>query len=287
MVGTFRFTVLALLLVCGGVMQISAQQSTSSADSVVQPAEGEQLAAHVREAMLRYQALLPNLIANEHSDSQVFWKGKQRRVAHLEAELTMTHPGPGANGAQTFIESRHYLSLDGHPLSAAPDNIPLLVTEVFGNLNPETFEPDTRHCHRFVVEHPADGSLWLDIAAHPDLAAHPDQCPGILPQSLSRFRVDPASFEVLEVDHPLQLRNDFQTNEPKGQPEFWRYRSHLTLMRVALGDGAFLLPIRMEAEIVNEEQHLRRAATVTYTDYHRFASDSTVVPVNDTGDQPR
>jgi len=275
-----------LTLACALAAPSPAEQPAAQ-PSDTQPTEADQLANHVREAMLRYRTLLPNLIANEHSDSQVFLKGKLARAVHLEAELTMGHPGPGSKRAQFFLETRHYLSADGHPISEAPDNIPLLVTDVFANLNPQLFEQDSKGCHRFLVEHPGDGSLWLDIAAAPDLATHADQCPGVLPQSLSRYRIDPASFEVLEVDRPIQLRNDLQTNQPKGQPEFWRFRSHVTVVRVVLGDATFLLPTRMEAEIVNEQLHLRRTAAVTYTDYHRFASDATILPANETGDQHR
>ncbi|HEY4380173.1 MAG TPA: hypothetical protein VGN01_07495 [Acidobacteriaceae bacterium] len=216
-----------------------------------------------------YRATLPSLAAREmivsvDAGSRLKLEGEHRAEAEAIMRVMRTTPdGP-------LEESRQITILDGKPVSVGQHVIlPTGLKGGFGGMATVFFGPN-RSCFSFVLSpHPAsDAPYKLSISVRPEAIDHP-HCPtrAVSPMTATAFvAADTHQLTHLEWIFPAEVAAKYHR---------WAFAS-VDLAPVTLGSEIFWLPTSVIGRGTGKNQN---EWVSHYSDYRRYVSTSTVLPV--------
>jgi hypothetical protein len=222
----------------------------------------EKLLPQIYDNAREYLAKLPSLSCNESITSQALKKGKVQKEVKIESVLREVRETTGSNN---FSEKHQFMSVDGHP-PPPKFNIPFFVQGGFANALGFQNQ-DKIDCYDFQLASQESGkTIKLDIALkpnNPDSACH---------QTLKDYRktvlIEAASGRIIYVERTVSPE-DFKLHHEV-------FFASMEYGPQKMGDETLWLPIRMTAHDPKNEGQM----IVTYSNYHRYAASSTILPAD-------
>lgn len=184
-----------------------------------------------------------------------------------EATIRMGPQTPGG----PFKESRQITVFNGKPVKGEQPHLMYDFTDDFADFANAFFSAKHRPCYNFVLEPRAgdDGPLQVDISVSPAAAGVKD-CVFALEGLTAMVRVDPATFHILH----LECMSPAALAVPIHRPTF----VSADYAPVKVGEGTFWLPMDVAAKGFSGKDRFKWASH--YSDYHRYAASSTIVPAD-------
>ncbi len=223
-----------------------------------------------RLQLARYTTLLPNVIGMEQGDSRWYDGQKLKREVHFTAHIRMTHR-PLPKFLDRVTEEAKFLTENGKPVSKTPKNIPLYLTDVFTNQNPSIL-PVSVHCVSYKLLPSGPGSILIERWIHPLTLADTHFCKDANLGEITRITLDAQTMQMIHIERPVQPRKDLKPGMEIGF--MYDYAPQ------KMGEETALLPLRIHAELVSEDQKWHKVFDASYSDYQRYGSTATMLPAS-------
>jgi hypothetical protein len=258
------------LLAYFAAVAAQAQQPTSAL---------EQILTRVEANTEQYKASVPSFVCDERIISQEFRDGKLKHETTVDALFRVTR-----SASQTTIlnESREVKAIDGKPSSNNKINMPISFSGGFSGALAKFLSADHRQCFDYAPDSAAAaaaGTTAFTFTAREAAAKEPN-CSTIQPGTTGKFVIDSASMQVTHIERTVPY--------PVGKDAGVLGTASVDFAPVTLSGRSFWLPFTVTAFTSETPKTNAFRFTAHYSNYHRFAASSTILPTtSDSSAQPQ
>ena len=217
----------------------------------------------------QYNAAVPSFLCDEHISSQEFHEGKLKHETTADAVFRVTRPSsPG--GALT--ESREVKAIDGKPSAGKKINMPIAFSGGFSGALAKYLSAEHRQCFEYGPDasaSSADHAAFTFIAK--EAAANATPCASIPPGTTGKFTIDSASMQVTHIERTVHTT--------AGKDHVLGTAS-VDFAPVTFSAKPFWLPVTIIAFTTETPKTNAFRFTAHYSNYHRFAATSTILPAS-------
>jgi hypothetical protein len=245
-----------------------AQQPTPALD---------QLFSQVEANTEQYKSTVPSFVCDEHITSQELRDGKLRHEATIDALFRVTRAAPPG---ETLEESREVKTINGEPSSAKKMNMPISFSGGFSGALAKFLSAERRECFDYRPDPSAPASPSTEAFAFTarEAAANLSACSTIQPGTTGRFVVDSATMQVVHIERTVP--------NPIGRDQSVLGTAAVDFAPVNLNGKSFWLPSTVTAFTTETPKTSAFRFTAKYSNYHRFAASSTILPTTSDSTQP-
>ncbi len=237
----------------------------------------DQLLSHVEANTEQYKATVPSFLCDEHITSQELRGGKLKHETAIDALFRVTRAG------QTLEESREVKSINGNPSRSKKLEMPISFSGGFSGALAKFLSAERRECFDYRPDRsvPASPGTESFTFTAREAAAKQPACSTIQPGTTGRFVVDSASMQVVHIERTVP--------NPIGRDQSVLGTAAVDFAPVSLNGKSFWLPSTVTAFTTETPKTSAFRFTAKYSNYHRFAASSTILPTtsDSTQTQPR
>jgi hypothetical protein len=258
-------------MACSAAVVARAQQPASALDQIL---------SRVEANTAQYEASVPSFLCDEQITSQEVHDGNLKHETTVDAVFRVTR---STTQSGALKESREVKAIDGKPSSNAKINMPLTFSGGFSGALDKFLSSDHRQCFDYqpnpVAESPPGTAAFIFSALK--TAAKDPACASIQPGTTGKFVIDSAAMQVTHVERtvPQKVGKD---REVLGT-------ASVDFAPVTLSGKSFWLPVKISAWTTETTKTNAFRFTAHYSNYHRFAASSTILPAtsNDSTTTPQ
>jgi hypothetical protein len=231
----------------------------------------DQLLSQIEVNTDKYRATVPSFTCNEHIVSQELHLGQLKRETNVDAVFTVTR---SAANNDTFEESRELKTINGKPATKNKMTLPLSFSGGFSGALTKFLSRDHQSCFEYAVDTSApspQGTEAFTFIARTAAAREPS-CASIQPDTTGKFTVDMASMQVTHIERTVP--------NPVGRDQTVLGTAAVDYQAVTLNGKSFWLPATITAFTTETSKTDSVRFTAHYSDYHRFAATSTILPAD-------
>jgi hypothetical protein len=237
----------------------------------------DQLLSRVEANTEQYKATVPSFLCDEHITSQELRDGKLKHETTIDALFRVTRSG------ETLEESREVKTINGEPSSTKKLNMPISFSGGFSGALAKFLSAERRQCFDYHPDPSAPASPGTEaftFSAREATAKQP-ACSTIQPGTTGRFVVDSATMQVVHIERTV--------SNPIGRDQSVLGTAAVDFAPVNLNGKSFWLPSTVTAFTTETPKTSAFRFTAKYSNYHRFAASSTILPTtsDSTQTQPR
>lgn len=229
----------------------------------------EQLLSRVEANTEQYKSTVPSFLCEEHITSQELHDGKLKHATTVEALFRVTR---SSSPAAPLDESREVRTIDGQPSTDKKLRLPISFSGGFGGALSKYLSVERRQCFDYQPDDayagPA-GTNGYTFIPRPAAANEP-VCASILPGTTGKFVVDSTSMQVLHIERTVP--------HPIGRDHDVLGTVAVDFAPVTLNGASFWLPRTITALTSETPKTNAFHFTAQYSNYHRFAASSTILP---------
>jgi hypothetical protein len=263
----FARTPLACLLPCFATAL--AQTPTPALD---------QLLSRVEINTEQYKATVPNFFCDEHIISQEHHDGRLKHETSIDALFRVTRSAPPSDAIE---ESREVKAINGVPSSSKKLNMPLAFSGGFSGALAKFLSAEHRQCFDYQPDRSASvfpGTEAFTFTARQTAAKLP-VCSSIQPGTTGKFVIDSATTQVTHIERTVP--------NPIGRDQSVLGTAAVDFTPVTLNGKSFWLPSTITAFTTETPKTSAFRFTAKYSNYHRFAASSTILPTAANSAQPQ
>jgi hypothetical protein len=235
----------------------------------------DQLLSQVEANTEQYKATVPSFLCDEHITSQELRDGKAKHETTIDALFRVTRSG------EILEESREVKTINSEPSSTKKLNLPIFFSGGFSGALAKFLSVERRQCFDYRPDPSAPASLGTQsfTFAARQAAAKLPACSTIQPGTIGRFVVDPATMQVTHIERTVP--------NPIGRDQSVLGTAAVDFAPVTLNGKSFWLPSTVTAFTTETPKTSAFRFTAKYSDYHRFAASSTILPTTSESTQPQ
>jgi hypothetical protein len=257
------------LLACSAMVIAQAQRANPTLD---------QLLSRVEANTEQYKASVPSFLCDEHIVSQELHEGKITHETTVDALFRVTR---STSQAGTLDESREIKAIDGKPSSNKKISMPLSFSGGFSGALAKFLSADRRQCFDYQpdLSHTAlPGTEAFTFAAR-EAALKESACTTIQPGTTGKFVINSATTQVIHIERTFPY--------PIGKDQNVLGTASVDFDPVTLNGSTFWLPSVISASTSETSKTHAVRFTAHYSNYHRFAASSTILPTVPDSTQPQ
>ena len=237
----------------------------------------DQILAHIEANTEQYKVSVPSFLCDEHIVSHEIHDGKLKHETTVDALFRVTRPT-----SQTGIldESREVKAVDGKPAGNSKLKMPISFTGGFSGALAKFLSADHHQCFDFAPDPSAStpkGSAAFVFTAR-EAAAKDPACASIQPGTTGKFVIDSATVQVTHIERTVPY--------PIGNDHDILGTAAVDFAPVTLSGKSFWLPFMVTASTSETPKTNAFRFTAHYSNYHRFAATSTILPSGDSTQPP-
>ncbi|WP_353072999.1 hypothetical protein [Tunturiibacter gelidiferens] len=243
-----------------------------------QPAPAlDQILSRVEANTEQYKATVPSFLCDERISSQEIRDGKLKHETTVEALFRVTR---SASPAGSLEESREVRSVNGKLSSGKKLDMPISFNGGFSGALAKFLSADRRECFDYGADpaSPAPPGTEAFTFTAREAAAKQPACVSIQPGTTGKFVVD-ASMQVTHIERTVP--------HPIGKDQTVLGTASVDYAPVTLNGRSFWLPSTIIAFTTETTKTNAFRFTAKYTNYHRFAASSTILPTTSDSTQPQ
>jgi len=251
----------AYTLLGGAFLLVQAQQ----------PLNLDRLLSQIEVNTERYSATVPSFICNEHIVSQELHEGKIKRETSVDAIFSVAR---SASNANTLEESREVKRINGTPADSKKLNLPLSFSGGFSGALTKFLSSEHRSCFEYATDTATpspEGTVTFTFVVKAN-AAKELTCASIQPGTTGKFAVDTATMQVTHIERTVP--------NPIGKDQTVLGTAAIEYAPVIFNGKPFWLPSTITAFTTETAKTSSVRFTAHYSDYHRFASTATILPID-------
>jgi hypothetical protein len=263
----FARTPLACLL--GWFATALAQQPTPALDQIL---------SRIQANTEQYKATVPSFLCDEHITSQELHNGTLKHETAVEALFRVAR---SAAPAGTLEESREVKSVNGKPSSSKKLDMPISFSGGFSGALAKFLSADRRECFDYQADpsSPASAGTEAFTFTAREAAAKQPACVSIQPGTTGKFVVDSVTAQVIHIERTVP--------HPIGKDQAVLGTAAVDFAPVTLNGRSFWLPSTVVAFTTETPKTNAFRFTAKYSNYHRFAASSTILPTTSDSTQPQ
>lgn len=269
-----RLSFALLLLAANLAITCPAQPPNTPA----QPLTIEAVLARVRANVAAYSTSLPNFICDESIDSRRTGGGKLKDEMKIESSFSIVRQADGIS----FREIRVKNLVNGSKPRNQKISPPYFFSGGIGNLI-QLVDDKCAHFAFAPVAHPAgDAPVVITDTHGPASPDMPVYCARLRKHNYrAQIVIDPRTFQVLHIESSEQ---DVSFGLASHLPFVPVPSAQNTLTvsvdyaSIALGGKTFRLPQTVTSTVTDRKKPLTLEYAAHYSNYHRFATTSTILP---------
>jgi hypothetical protein len=267
----FGLASFACLTACSAAVVAGAQKAAAPAL--------DQILSRVEANTEQYEASVPSFLCDEHIISQELHDGKLKHETTVDGVFRVTR---STTQAGALKESREVKAIDGKPSSNAKISMPITFSGGFSGALDKFLSADHRQCFDYQPDPAAAspaGTAAFTFSAR-EAAAKDPACASIQPGTTGKFVIDSAAMQVTHIERTVP--------QTVGKDREVRGTASVDFAPVTLNGRSFWLPITISGWTTETPKTNAFRFTAHYSNYHRFAANSTIVPVtsNDSATTP-
>jgi hypothetical protein len=243
-----------------------------------QPAPAlDQILSRVEANTDQYKATVPSFFCDEHITSQEIHDGKLKHETTVEALFRVSRSVPPAG---TLEESREVKSVNGKPSSNKKLDMPISFSGGFSGALAKLLSTDRRECFDYQADtsSPASPGTEAFTFIAREAAAKQPACVSIQPGTTGKFIVDSVPMQVTHIERTVP--------NPIGKDQAVLGTASVDFGPVTLNGRSFWLPFTIVATTTETPKTNAFRFTAKYSNYHRFAASSTILPTTSDSTQP-
>jgi hypothetical protein len=251
----------ACLLICSPAAVAKAQLSTPSLDQIL---------TRVEANTEQYKVSVPSFLCDEHITSQELHDGKIKHETTVDAVFRVAR---SAAQKGTLSESREVKAIDGKPSSNSKISMPISFSGGFSGALDKFLSADHRKCFDYKPDSTTaspPGTAAFTFAAR-EATANDSACTSIQPGTTGRFVIDSAALQVTHIERTVP--------QSVGKDHVVLGTAEVDFAPVNLSGKSFWLPVTITASTTETPKTNAFRFTARYSNYHRFAANSTILPV--------
>jgi hypothetical protein len=234
-----------------------------------QPLNLDQLLSQIQANTDRYSATVPSFICDEHIVSQELHQGQLKRETTVDAVFSVSR---SASKPGTLEESREVKMINGKPAVNKKMNLPISFSGGFSGALTKFLSRDHRLCFEYAADastpSPESTATFTFVARI--AGAKEPSCASIQPGTAGKFVVDTASMQVTHIERTVP--------NPVGKDQGVFGTAAVEYAAVTFNGQSFWLPSTITAFTRETSKTNNFRFTANYSNYHRFASTSTILP---------
>ncbi|MBB5344725.1 hypothetical protein [Tunturibacter empetritectus] len=244
-----------------------------------QPAPAlEQILSRIEANTEQYKSTVPSFLCDEHITSQEIHNGQLKHETTVEALFRVTR-SPSPDGI--VAESREVKSINGKPSSIKKLNMPISFSGGFSGALAKFLSADRRECFDYQSDRsfPVSPGIEAFTFAARESAAKQPACASIQPGTTGKFVIDSATAQVTHIERTVP--------NPVGKDQAVLGTASVDFAPVTLNGRSFWLPTTIVAFTTETPKTNAFRFTAKYSNYHRFAASSTILPTTSDTTQPQ
>jgi hypothetical protein len=229
----------------------------------------DQILSRVEANTDQYKATVPSFFCDEHITSQEIHDSKLKHETTVETLFRVSRSVPPAG---TLEESREVKSVNGKPSSNKKLDMPISFIGGFSGALAKFLSTDRRVCFDYQadISSPASPGTEAFTFTAREAAAKQPACGSIQPGTTGKFVVDSGTMQVRHIERTVP--------NPIGKDR--------AILGTASVGRSFWLPSTIVAFTTETPKTNAFRFTAKYTNYHRFAASSTILPTTSESTQP-
>ncbi|NYF91958.1 hypothetical protein RBB79_19985 [Tunturiibacter empetritectus] len=238
----------------------------------------EQILSRIEANTEQYKSTVPSFLCDEHITSQEIHDGQLKHETTVEALFRVAR-SPSPDGA--LEESREVKSINGKSSSGKKLDMPISFRGGFSGALAKFLSADRHECFDYQSDRssPASpGTEAFTFTARESAAKQP-ACVSIQPGTTGKFVIDTASAQVTHIERTVP--------NPVGKDQAVRGTASVDFAPVTLNGRSFWLPTTVIAFTTETPKTNAFRFTAKYSNYHRFAASSTILPTTSDTAQPQ
>lgn len=249
------------LLTCSPAVVAKAQQASPILDQIL---------TRVEANTEQYKASVPSFLCDEHITSRELHNGELKHETTVDAVFRVTRSTAQTG---TLNESREVKTIDGKPSSNGKINMPISFSGGFSGALDKFLSADHRRCFDYEADSsaatPAGTAAFTFVAR--EAVANDPACFSIQPGTTGKFVIDLAAVQVTHIERTVP--------QPVGKDHAVLGTAAVDFAPVNLSGRSFWLPATISASTTETPKTNAFQFTAHYSNYHRFAASSTILPV--------
>jgi hypothetical protein len=263
-----RHVLSVCMLACSAVAAAHAQQSKPAID---------QMLSRVEANTEQYKASVPSFVCDEHITSQEIHEGKTRHETTVDALFRVSR---SASQGGALTESREIKTVNGKPSGDKKLNVPIAFSGGFSGALAKFLSADHHSCFDYQTDSSAPrqaGAEAYTFTAR-EAALKEPACSSIQPGTSGKFVIDSASMQVTHIERTVP--------NPVGKDRDILGTAAVDFAAVTLNGQSFWLPVTITAFTTETPKTDGFLFTAHYSNYHRFAASSVILPTTDSPTSP-
>jgi hypothetical protein len=245
-----------------------AQQPTPAIDQIL---------SRVEANTEQYKATVPSFLCDEHITSQEIHDGKLKHETIVEALFRVSR---SALPAATLEESREVKSVNGKPSTNKKLDMPISFYGGFSGALAKFLSADRRECFDYRADpSPASPVTEAFTFTAREATAKQPACASIQPGTTGKFVIDASTMQVTHIERTVP--------HPIGKDQAVLGTASVDFAPVTLNGRSFWLPSTVVAFTTETPKTNAFRFTAKYSNYHRFAASSTILPTTSDSTQPQ
>ena len=252
----------------GLVSSVCLLASAAGAHSQQPAAALGQLLSRVEANTEQYKASVPSFVCDEHITSQELHDGKLKHETTVDALFRVTR---SASQADALNESREVKSVDGRPAAGKKIKMPISFSGGFSGALAKYLSTERRQCFDYSPDTSAPvspGTAAFTFTLK-EAAAKQPACASIQPGTKGKFVIDPGSMQVTHIERTVTTA--------AGKDQVLGTAS-VDFAPILLNGQSLWLPTTIMAFTSETPNASAFRFTAHYSNYHRFAATSTILP---------
>jgi hypothetical protein len=228
-----------------------------------------QILARVEANTEQYKASVPSFLCDEHIISQEIHDGKLKHETTVDAHFRVTR---SAGQAGALDESREVKAIDGKPSSNSKIKMPLSFGGGFSGALAKFLSAERRPCFDYQPDPSyaaSSGTEAFTFTAR-EAALKEPACTSIQSGTTGKFVIDSATAQVIHIERTAP--------NSVGKDRVVLGTAAVDFAPVTLSGKSFWLPFTITAFTSETPQTNSFRFTARYSNYHRFAASSTILP---------
>ncbi|WP_433967375.1 hypothetical protein [Tunturiibacter gelidiferens] len=226
----------------------------------------------------QYKAAVPSFLCDEHITSQEIRDGELKHETTVEALFRVTR---SASPAGALEESREIRSVNGKSSSSKKLDMPISFNGGFSAALAKFLSADRRECFDYQADpaSPAPPGTEAFTFTAREAAAKQPACVSIQPGTTGKFVIDASTMQVTHIERTVP--------NPIGKEQAVLGTASVDYAPVTLNGRSFWLPSTVVAFTTETTKTNAFRFTAKYTNYHRFAASSTILPATSDSTRPQ
>jgi hypothetical protein len=263
-----RHVLSVCMFACSAIAVAQTQQPSPAID---------QMLSRVEANTEQYKASVPSFVCNEHITSQEIRNGKTKHETTVDALFRV---GRSASQGGSLTESREIKAIDGKPSGDKKLNMPIAFSGGFSGALAKFLSADHHPCFDYQPDSSAPqqaGAEAYTFTAR-EAALKEPACSSIQPGTTGKFVVDSTSMQVTHIERTVP--------NPVGKDHDILGTAAVDFAPVTLNGQSFWLPVTITAFTTETPKTDGFRFTAHYSNYHRFAASSVILPTTDSSPSP-